>query len=315
LSKRGAVNLDSSIANLPSKHLKMQPVRLNFCDMWEGFSKENNWFSNTLRQWFDLEISEEPDFVIFGQPGKEHRHYKCVKIYFGVESFDPNWRICDYALTCNYLNDPRHFRLPLYVLYASADRLLEARQTVPSQVPLGFCSFVVSNGGKKKTRRRVDFFHALSRYQPVDSGGRYLNNIGGPIPGGSAGKVGFLSRYKFNIAFENKSKPGYTTEKIVEAFLAGTVPIYWGNPSIADEFNPHSFINAHDFPDDEELASHLLRLHRDDTLYRSIAMQPPLTDLQSRKFFDTDAFRAFFEAVFSCSNPVAKSRFAWLPWR
>ena len=292
----------------------MSKVRLGFCDMWEGFSAENNWFTNTLRQHFDIEITNDPDFLIFGQPGKQHRRYKCVKIYFGVESFDPNWRICDYALTCNYHDDPRHFRLPLYVLYASAERLLEVRNTMPSRIPPGFCSFVVSNGGKKKTRRRVDFFHALSRYCPVHSGGRYLNNIGGSISGGSAGKVSFLSKYKFNIAFENKSKPGYTTEKIVEAFLAGTVPIYWGNPKIAEEFNQQSFINAHNFSDDAALAGHLLRLHRDDDLYRSIAMQPPLTDLQSRKFFDTDAFTAFFESVFSCSNSVVKSRFTWFPW-
>lgn len=292
----------------------MQKVRLNFCDMWEGFSAENNWFTNTLRQWFDVEIADDPDFLIFGQPGKQHRRYKCVKIYFGVESFDPNWRICDYALTCNYLDDPRHFRLPLYVLYTSAERLLEARRPLLSDVPPGFCSFVVSNAGKKKTQRRIDFFHTLSRHQQVDSGGRYLNNVGGPISGGSGGKIRFLSQYKFNIAFENESKLGYTTEKIVEAFLAGTVPIYWGSPRIAEEFNPESFINAHDFHDDEELAGQLLRLHRDDALYCSIIKQPPLTDFQSRKFFDADTFHAFFEGVFSCYNPRAKSRFPWSLW-
>jgi hypothetical protein len=308
------VNLDSSIANLPSEHLKMQKVRLDFCDMWEGFSKEDNWFTNTLRQWFDIEISDEPDFLIFGQPGKNHRHYKCVKIYFGVESFDPNWRICDYALTCNYLNDPRHFRLPLYVLYAPAKRLLEARETTLSRIPPGFCSFVVSNGGKKKTQRRVDFFHALSRYKQVDSGGRYLNNIGGPIPGGSAGKIKFLSQYKFNIAFENESKTGYTTEKIVEAFMAGAVPIYWGNTRIAQEFNPDSFINAHNFADDEQLSRHLLRMNQDEGLYRSVACQPPLTNLQSQQYLHSNALRDFFAGVFSSPKSAEKSRFKWLPW-
>lgn len=292
----------------------MKKIRLGFCDMWEGFSKENNWFTNTLRQRFDIEIVDDPDFLIFGQPGKEHRRYKCVKIYFGVESFDPDWRLCDYALTCNHLEDQRHFRLPLYVLYASAEKLLKAREDLSREIPPKFCSFVVSNAGKKKTQRRVDFFHALSRYRQVDSGGRYLNNIRGPIPGGSGGKVKFLSQYKFNIAFENESKLGYTTEKIVEAFLAGTVPIYWGNPRIAEEFNPDSFINAHNFTDDEQLVGHLLRLNQDDALYRLIATRPPLTDLQVRRFFDLDAFSAFFDGIFSRPQPAAKSRFAWLPW-
>lgn len=285
----------------------MKKVRLGFCDMWEGFSAENNWFTNTLRQWFDLEITDNPDFLIFSQPGKQHRRFKCVKIYFGVESFDPNWRICDYALTCNRLDDPRHFRLPLYVLYASPERLLEARKTMPSQVPPGFCSFVVSNAGKKKTQRRVDFFHALSRYRQVDSGGRYLNNIGSPISGGSREKVDFLSKYKFNIAFENESKPGYTTEKIVEAFLAGTVPIYWGNPLIAEEFNPESFINAHDFPVERDLLNYIIHLDRNALQYERTRKAPVFSDLQSHSSEKEPAFRNFLQRVFA--TDVTQARF------
>lgn len=37
-----------------------------------------------------------------------------------------------------------------------------------------------------------------------------------------------MRRYKFTIAFENQSYPGYVTEKIADALMAGTVPIYWG---------------------------------------------------------------------------------------
>ena len=41
--------------------------------------------------------------------------------------------------------------------------------------------------------------------------------------------------YKFSIAFENAWYPGYTSEKIVTSMLAGTIPIYWGNPDISRE--------------------------------------------------------------------------------
>lgn len=34
--------------------------------------------------------------------------------------------------------------------------------------------------------------------------------------------------YAFVVAFENTKAEGYVTEKIVNAFLAGAVPIYWG---------------------------------------------------------------------------------------
>ena len=64
-------------------------------------------------------------------------------------------------------------------------------------------------------------FEALSWYQQVSSGGRYKNNIGGPVDD----KLKFQRKHKFVIAFENTATPGYTTEKIIGAFAAGAVPI------------------------------------------------------------------------------------------
>lgn len=34
----------------------------------------------------------------------------------------------------------------------------------------------------------------------------------------------------------------YVTEKIVNAFLAGAIPIYWGSPFVLKMFNPRAFI-------------------------------------------------------------------------
>jgi hypothetical protein len=60
-------------------------------------------------------------------------------------------------------------------------------------------------------------------------------------------KRAFLSQYKFTIAFENFSYRGYNTEKLTDPLLAGSVPIYLGNPEITKHFNPACFINAHDY--------------------------------------------------------------------
>lgn len=78
-----------------------------------------------------------------------------------------------------------------------------------------FCSFVVSNSQFSDPLRKR-FFERLCKYKKVDSGGRYLNNIGGPV----RDKLAFCRGYKFNIAFENSSVDGYTTEKIMEAYAA-----------------------------------------------------------------------------------------------
>ena len=41
-------------------------------------------------------------------------------------------------------------------------------------------------------------------------------------------KIKVLSNYNFSVCFENDLYPGYITEKVFEAWTAGTVPIWWG---------------------------------------------------------------------------------------
>jgi hypothetical protein len=51
-----------------------------------------------------------------------------------------------------------------------------------------------------------------------------------------------LAPYRYSIAVENHSGPDYWTEKIVDCFLAGTMPIYFGATNIADYFPADSFV-------------------------------------------------------------------------
>lgn len=49
-------------------------------------------------------------------------------------------------------------------------------------------------------------------------------------------KLGGLKNYMFSIVVENTKKDYYFTEKIIDCFATGTVPIYWGCPAISDTF-------------------------------------------------------------------------------
>ena len=53
--------------------------------------------------------------------------------------------------------------------------------------------------------------------------------------------------YTFVIAMENHQLPGYVTEKIINAFYSGAIPIYWGASNINEFFNPKAFINVSNF--------------------------------------------------------------------
>jgi alpha(1,3/1,4) fucosyltransferase len=61
----------------------------------------------------------------------------------------------------------------------------------------------------------------------------------GPTPS----KVEILARARFALCFENSADPGYHTEKLFDAMLAGAVPIYLGDPRITDSVPPDAFID------------------------------------------------------------------------
>jgi hypothetical protein len=289
-------------------------VKLDFCDVGPGFSKTNNFFIQILKRRFEVELVDCPDFLIYLVPSQHvHRLHNCVRIYVGTESYLPDWKECDYALTPNYVEDPRHLRLPFYVFAREGPRLLVRKdEEDPAKLlaeKTGFCSWVVSTNHPVRNRKRLEFFQKLSLYKKVDSGGRFMNNIGGPIAAGWDAKVEFLRRYKFNLAFENESHEGYTTEKIYDAMMARTVPIYWGNPRIAEEFNAKSFLNYFDYGSDEALLEKIIALDRDDAQYLEYARQPYFHGNQPNEFYNPDRMLDFFERIFTTPiQPVSRRR-------
>ena len=55
-------------------------------------------------------------------------------------------------------------------------------------------------------------------------------------------KLDGLKEYRYSIAIENGGFPNYFTEKILDCFLTGTVPIYKGCPNIDQYFNVKGII-------------------------------------------------------------------------
>lgn len=294
----------------------MKPkVNIDFCDFHPGFPKTDNFYYHLLCERFDVRICDQPDFLLFGPYGHEHRLHSGVRIFVSIEPGLPDFKVCDYSITSRLLDHPRHLHLPSYVTCGLPGNLIK-RDDNPEEILAGktrFCSFIVSNYHPRRNRHRVDFFRELSKYGRVDSGGTAFNNIGGPIPNGQAGKIAFLRSCKFNIAFENRSRPGYTTEKIYDAMAARSLPVYWGDPLIKEQFNPSSFLNRADFSTDEELVEKIIELDRDDAKYLEYLRQPYFHNDQPNPYFDRARLQDFFDRIFSTPIlPVARQkRRAW----
>lgn len=248
-----------------------------FTDFWFPLTMENIqsfFLYKLLEKNYDIEIDDKsPDAVIYSCFGFEHLKYDCTRIYYTGENKRPNFNRCDYAFSFDYPVNERNFRLPLYRLYIPQYIKLFDQRTPDKVISENrkFCSFVNSNA---KAQERIHLFDELSKYKKVDSGGKVRNNVGGRVDN----KVDFISNYKFNIAFENASYPGYATEKLMEALVTNTIPIYWGDPKISNDFNAKAFINCHDFNSIDEVIEHVKKVDNDDGLYRQYLSEPFLVD-------------------------------------
>ena len=56
-------------------------------------------------------------------------------------------------------------------------------------------------------------------------------------------KIDVLQNFAFNLCPENGLYPGYYTEKIPEAFVAGCLPLTWADINVCADFNQKAFIN------------------------------------------------------------------------
>jgi hypothetical protein len=284
----------------------MRRVQIDFCDLGFNHVKVDQFLCRVLSERFELELCDQPDFLIYSAFGHAHRLHSGVRIFFTGEPLRPDFRECDYSVGPCALDDPRHLPLPFYVTYGQPADLIK-RHDDPERILAGktrFCAFIVSSHNPRKNRNRLKYFERLSRYKRVDAGGRFMNNLGGPVPGGSAGKIAFLRDYKFNIAFENSSLPGYTTEKIYEPMVARCLPIYWGDPLIAQHFNPRSFLNYADFPSEEALIEKIIELDQDEAKYLEY-----LRHDEPNLFFSHKRILDFFERIFDTKiRPVGQRR-------
>lgn len=281
-------------------------VRIDFVDFWGGFCKQNNFLAQALAKDYDIVIDESrPELVFFSLFGTRHLEYDCVKVFFTGENQHPDFNLCDYSIGFDdmWFGD-RHFRLPLFATdFDAVERLLNKEPCVDlDPAHRKFCNFVYSNASADPIRDM--FFHVLNGRRPVDSFGAHLRNASIAIPSRSAsdwrkGKIDKQAEYNFTIAFENSSVPGYTTEKIMDAFVASTIPIYWGDPGVEAFFNKDAFINASRFSSLENCADYVMSVANNPGLIREYLSAPPFSSENKKMIekFSKDSLARFLSSI------------------
>ena len=291
-----------------------------FSDMWPGFQTDSNVIIDALRHeypthtfcgiHYDKELSAHTTHLLIAGPfgtSWKSADASIPKVFFTGE----NWPISEDPAFSLYLSssriiDPTHMRLPTWMTfidwYSSSMELPTDSDANPIRFPVGlamrphpisfsdrahFCGFVVSN---PTCTFRNQAFEVIHGYKPVDSGGSLYNNIGGPLslkyPGGGSGdlsKYHFFSDRRFSISFENAQSPGYITEKVLHAKMAGCVPLYWGDSNTDADFVTQSFVNVSSVSDPAVLVKVIQKLEAHPEMCAKMAATPILDEEKKQK--------------------------------
>lgn len=246
-----------------------------------------------------------------------------ILIFHAGECIAPDFNIFDYAIcfdrNLQYLD--RAIRMPTRLFYSNLifsreNKLLNDFQGAKEmlQGKSAFCNFIYSNGEGHPAREKL--FYKISEYKKVDSLGSFLHNTevedtqrDGAWDSIIKASIRMKSRYKFSIACENAIYYGYTSEKLFSSLEAHTIPIYWGNPAIAEEVNSKAFINCHEYDSFDEVLNRVKLVDENDELWEQMIAEPWLTEeQQEREQKEEMQYQEFMDHIFSQPLNSAKRR-------
>jgi len=194
--------------------------------------------------------------------------------------------------------------LPFYVLSFS-ERFTNVPADLIKKIPFSpitrkthFCAFLY----RQTPKHRTQLFDAVDAYKPVDALGAATGSKPRRTPLAAridrtdyvVGKYTYNDLavhkylpYKFVICCENTLQlPGYITEKMLSAMLAGAIPIYWGSPDVDSHFNSKSFINVSKFASLREAVDEIKRIDTDRAAYEAMLQEPWLVGNKLSHYFD-----------------------------
>jgi hypothetical protein len=301
----------------------MRPrIAVNFALFWQGFdfAQFQRMFPQVCER-YELVPSETPEVVFYSVfaegnrrdlPSGECRYQMpvigerdFVRVFITGENAEPVMSHCDFAISFSRLVDhPNHLRLPLWV-YTLRDvgvapgALIKDPGTdwekVADSRP-NFCNFVYAHD----VVFRNEMFAELNRRRPVDAAGGCMNNRNGwRVPPGIAAKLDYLRGFRFTLAVENAVWPGYATEKLIQPMIAGSIPVYIGDPQASVEFDPASYIDFGRFASMREMLDYVIEVDNTRDLYLAMLAAPWLRGNRLPDYARDETVAAFFDRIFA----------------
>lgn len=266
-------------------------MKLCVVNFWEG-AFDGDFFDFFFRSCFaDLTYTINPheaDLVVTSVFGNVQTDPTKTLSYIG-ENIRPNYIGYGHSLSFDYdTYGGRNHRLPLWYSRLAWDgfeqkprknnmhnhgyeqlipiKQLTQRRKLDIASKDKFCALIANN----PEGLRVNLYSSISAYKQVDGYGNMFNN---PL---RKSKFAILPEYKFCLCPENSIYDGYITEKLIDAYAGGTVPLYSGDLSVLRAFNIKAFLNYQENMNMDMFVEYVRGWDSNIEMYKSTYEQPLL---------------------------------------
>lgn len=228
-------------------------IKIAYINFWKD-PYNDKYLSNFIKTNLKCNIihvnsNESPDILIASVKGNiniiDTIKAKCKIFYYGenLNSYPPYNNIellkskFDIIAGFKYTNKKEKiYRFPLWLIYYPFYNFNDKENNIVSYIENNYYNNIrkykalfgtlISRHDRGGQRKKI--YRILSNYHKIYCAGDFNNNTK-KIGKTQKEKIDYISNSLYNICPENSIYEGYVTEKIFQAFEAGTIPLYWGH--------------------------------------------------------------------------------------
>jgi len=228
----------------------------------------------------------------FGCAGLTFRKFHIPEPYDGIveDGFDELWNRGDRKFLC-LISQNKLPNIWYRELYTERLRLLEhfSRTDSIDLYGIGWDKMPFRVGERRMPQQLIRIQRYVWERLPFTRNHPYEDMIKKVWRGSVDSKYETMSGYTFAITYENMELEGWINEKIFDAFLVGTIPIFRGAPDVTDYIPDKCFIDARRFETYDELEAFLRSLSETEIeQYR----------MNGREFMASELYRPFSRQAF-----------------
>ena len=263
---------------------------------------------------YDFVESKHPDYVFYSvtdRPEIYTNYPNAIKIFISGEPVSPAFTFFDCCVGMDNISfGDRYCCYPDYIRTCLSNGLAIEKHISDLDTFVStkakFMDYIQSHDRPDKLREK--WVKAFQSYKPVDCPGPHLHNCEEDVST-YAKKIAFQSKHKFSLIIEASDHPYFVTEKIIHAFIAGTIPVYYGTKDVSSVINPKAFISLIGKTESEALEA-VKELDNDEAAYKAMLQEPIFVD---PNFVDNcmKRYESFLDNIFSQNKEDAFRRERW----